>query len=81
MTGSCTAWPSIAWTGITSVVRETLDLLNPATGQSELTGGPVSVSNFSNGIWVVFHFTGNVKLHVANTNANAECGHLGDCLR
>ena len=49
---------------------ETLDLLNPSTGLSELTGGPVSLSNFSNGTWVVFYFTGNVELQVTNTAAS-----------
>ena len=48
---------------------QTLDLLNPSTGLSELTGGPVMLSGYNNGTWVVFYFTGNVKLHVANTSA------------
>ena len=50
---------------------ETIDLLNPSNGLSELSNGPVSLSNFGNGIWVVFYFTGNVELKVTNTNANS----------
>ena len=50
---------------------ETFDLRNPYTGTSELSGGPVSLSNFSNGIWVVFYFTGNVELLVTDTNGNS----------
>ena len=49
---------------------ETLDLLDPSTGLTKLTGGPVTLSNF-NGTWVVFYFTGNAKLHVVNTNGNS----------
>ena len=62
----CLDWDD--WTGGR---KETLDLLNPSTGQSELLGGPVSLSNFQNGIWVVFYFTGNVELQITNTNGNA----------
>ena len=50
---------------------QTLDILNPSSGLSELSGGPVALSSFSNGTWVVFHFMGNIKLHVSNTNASA----------
>ena len=50
---------------------QTIDLLNPSTGLSELNNGPVPVSNFQNGVWVVFYFTGNVQLHIVNGGINA----------
>ena len=49
---------------------QTIDMQNPSTGLSELPGGPVSLSNYTNGTWVVFYFTGNVKLNIVNTNVN-----------
>ena len=48
---------------------ENVDLLNPSTGLSELTNGPVALSNFQNGTWVIFYFTGNVELKVTNTGS------------
>jgi len=42
-----------------------LDLINPTTGLSELPN-PIAVTNFHNGVWVLFNFTGNVKLRLTN---------------
>ena len=68
----CMAVYCLDWDGYGSGGRsQTLDVLNATTGQSELNGGPVAVSNFVNGTWVVFYFTGNVTLQVTNTNSNA----------
>ena len=50
---------------------ETVDLENPSTGTSLLSGGPVTVSSFSNGKWVVFTCYGNVMLKMTNTSGNA----------
>ena len=50
---------------------QTLDLLDPVTGHSKLNGGPVALTNFSNGVWVDFYFTGNVKLQATSTNNNS----------
>ena len=47
---------------------ETFDMLNPSTDQSELIGGPISLPNVQNGVWVVCYFTGNVHLHVVETS-------------
>ena len=55
------AWRSTVWIGMVmdrGGRSQTLDVLNATTGQSELNGGPVAVSNFVNGTWVVFYFTG-----------------------
>ena len=67
------AWPCTAWIGIRRTVAETIDMLNPSTGLSELTGGPVSLTSFSNGTWVVFYFMGNVELssHRYRAGSNA----------
>ena len=41
---------------------------NPVTGASLLAGGPVSLTNFQSGVWVLFSFIGNVKLHIVNVS-------------
>ena len=43
-------------------------MLNPSTGQSELSDGPIFLPNDQNGVWVVCYFTGNVNLHVVETS-------------
>ena len=48
---------------------QTLNILNPSTGLSILSGGAINVTNFTNGIWYDFSFQGNIELQVTNTCA------------
>ena len=43
-----------------------VNLLNPVSGQSELSGGEFTLANFTNGTWVVFTYQGNVELQLTN---------------
>ena len=50
---------------------QTVDVQNPWTSTTLLSGGAVAMSSFNNGTWLVFTFYGNVKLVITHTSGGA----------